>query len=125
MARKEPDFAERMQTAAKAKQAQLEKLRASAQANAAQSAERHAALMETEKARQIRITERKLANRLAAEKREAERAAEFARKAREIAEEKARIEAERIAKLAAEEALKKEQKAARDSRYAARKGRQK
>jgi len=38
-----------------------------------------------------------------------------------VAEEKARIEAERIAKAQAEEELKQKQKAARDARYAARK----
>jgi hypothetical protein len=43
MSRKEPGFAERLQTAAKAKQAKLEKIRATALANDAQSAERQAA----------------------------------------------------------------------------------
>ena len=125
MSRKEPGFAERLQTAAKAKQALLEKMRATALANDAQSTERQAAWAETEKARQIRTAERKIANRVAAEQRDAERAAETARKARAAAEEKARKDAERIAKVEADAALKKEQKAARDSKYNARKARQK
>jgi hypothetical protein len=49
MARKELGFAERLQTAAKAKQAQLEKIRATALANDAQSTERQAARVETAK----------------------------------------------------------------------------
>ncbi len=125
MARKEPSFAERLQTAAKAKQVQMEKIRAVAQANEAQSAERLAAQVEAENTRQTRIAERKLANRVAAERRRVEQAAEAARLALAAAEEKARKEAERIARAKAEEALKNEQKAARDSRYAARKARQK
>jgi len=125
MSRKEPSFAERLQTAAKAKQVQLEKIRAAAQANAPLSAERQAALMETEKARQIRTAERKAANRIAAEQKAQERAAEQARKAQEASEALARKEAERAEKLRAEAALQKEQKALRDSKYAARKARQK
>ena len=47
MARKEPGFAERLQTASKAKQAKLEKIHATALANKPQSAERQAARVET------------------------------------------------------------------------------
>ena len=47
MSRKEPGFAERLQTAVKAKQTQLEKMRATALANDAQSARRQAARVET------------------------------------------------------------------------------
>ena len=43
MPMKEPSFAERQQTAAKAKQAQLEKLNALSQANKEQAAARNAA----------------------------------------------------------------------------------
>jgi len=78
MARKEPGFAERLQTAAKAKQEQLEKLRARAQSNDTEAAARRAAQIEAAKARELRAAERKEANRLAAERREAERAAEQA-----------------------------------------------
>jgi len=123
MALKEPSFAERQQTAAKAKQLKLEKIRATAHANEASLAERRAAMVEAAKAQQIRTAERKLANRLASEKREAERAAEKKQQALAAAEEKARKEAELAAKLISDAALLKEQKALRDSKYAARKAR--
>ncbi len=61
----EPGFADRLQTAAKAKQAQLDKIRATALANATQSAERQTARVETAEARQIRTAERKNAQRVA------------------------------------------------------------
>jgi hypothetical protein len=125
MARKEPGFAERLQTAAKAKQTQLEKIRVTALANDAQSAERQAARVETAAARKIRMAEQKDANRVAAELRDGQRAAERARQAQALAEEKARKDAERVARAASDAALKQEQKAARDSKYAARKARQK
>jgi len=125
MPRKEPGFADRLQTAAKAKQSQLEKIRATVQANDAQSAERQAARVETAEARRIRTAENKQANRVAAELRDAQRAAEKATQARAVAEEKARKEAEHAARAEADAALKKEQKVARDSKYAARKARQK
>jgi Family of unknown function (DUF6481) len=70
MSRKEPGFAERLQTAAKAKQALLEKLRATTLGNNAQSAER-------------------------------------------------------VAKIEADAALKKDRKAVRPAKYSARKARQK
>ena len=73
MPRKEPDFAERLQTAAKAKQAQLEKIRVTALAGDAKSAERQAARVETAEARRIRRAEQKEANRVAAELRNAMR----------------------------------------------------
>jgi hypothetical protein len=125
MPRKEPSFAERLQTAAKAKQAQLEKIRAMALANAAHSTERQAVQMQTAEARQNRMAERKYAKRVDAEQRTAQRAVENATKARAMAEEKARRDAERLAQVEADAALKKDQKAARDSKYAARKARQK
>ena len=125
MSRYKPGFAERLQTAAKAKQAQLEKMRATLLVSDAHSTERQAARMEAAKARQIRTADRKYADQVAAERRNAERAAERARQARAVAEEKTRKEAERVAQVEADAALKKEQKAARDSKYAARKARQK
>jgi Family of unknown function (DUF6481) len=124
MSRKEPSFAERLQTAEKAKQVQLQKIRETAMAHEAQSAERQAARVETAEARQLRMVERKTANRAAAEQRDAKRAIENARLALIATEEKARKDAERVARLEADVALKKEQKAARDSKYAARKARQ-
>ena len=124
MPSKEPGFAERLQTAAKAKKAQLEKIRATALANAAQSAERQAAQVETAKARKIRKTERTHSNRIAAAQRDAQRAAERARQARAVMEERTRKDAARVAQAEADAALKRDQKAARDYKYAARKARQ-
>ena len=62
MSRKEPGFAERLQTAVKAKQAQLEKIRATALANDAQSAQRRATRVETAEARKIRTAEHNYSN---------------------------------------------------------------
>ena len=59
MPSKEPGFVERLQTAAKAKKAQLEKIRATAPADGAQSAERQAAQVEAAAARKIRTADRK------------------------------------------------------------------
>jgi len=123
MSRKEPGFAERLQTAAKAKQAQLEKIRATALANDAQFTERQAARVETAEARKLRTADRKYSNRVTAELRDAQRAAEKARQAQAVTEEKARKDAERAAQVEADAVLKKDQKAARDSKYAARKAR--
>ncbi|HXR91944.1 MAG TPA: DUF6481 family protein [Steroidobacteraceae bacterium] len=125
MSRKEPGFAERLQTAATAKQVQLEKIRATALANDAQSNERRTARVETAEARKIRSAEHKYANRVTAALRDTQRAAEKARQAHAVTEEKARKDAERVAQVEANAALKRDQKAARDSKYAARKARQK
>jgi hypothetical protein len=125
MSRKEPGFAERLQTAAKAKQAQLEKIGATVLANDGQSAQRQATRVETAEARKIRVAERKHSNRITAELRDAQRAAEKARQAHAVAEARARKDAERVAQAEADAALKQDQKAARDSRYAGRKARQK
>ena len=125
MSRKEPGFAERLQTAVKAKQAQLEKTRATALANNARSAQRQATRVEVAEARKIRTAEHKYANRVTAELRDAQRAAEKARQAHAATEEKARNDAARVAQVEADAALKQDQKAARDSKYAARKARQK
>jgi putative endonuclease len=125
MPAKEPGFAERLKTADKAKQAKLEKIRATTQASDPQLAERQAAQVKTAEARKTRTAERKDANRVVAKQVEAKRAAEKAGKAHAAAEQKARKEAERVAKAQADAALKQEQKAARDAKYAARKARQK
>jgi hypothetical protein len=125
MSRKEPGFAERLQTAVKAKQAQLEKVRATALANDAQFAQRQATRVGTAEARKIRTAEHKYSKRVTAELRDAQREAEKAERARAVTEEKARKDAERGAQVEADAALKQDQKAARDSKYAARKARQK
>ena len=125
MPAKEPGFVERLQTAAKAKKAQLEKIRASMPANGPQSTERQAAQVEAAAARKIRTAGRKDSDRMGAEQREAQRAAENARQALAVVDEKARKDAERGAKVEADAALKKNLKAARDAKYAARKVRRK
>jgi hypothetical protein len=125
MPSKEPGFVERLQTAAKAKNAQLERIRASVPATGAQSTERQAAQVEAAAARKIRTAQRKDADRVGAEQREAQRATENARQALGVVEERARKDAERGAQAEADAALKKDQKTARDAKYAARKARQK
>ena len=124
MPSKEPSFVERLQTAAKAKKAQLEKIRATVPANGAQSAERQAGQVEAAAARRVRTLERKYSERVAAQQREALRVAEKARQAQAVIEESARKGVERVAQAEADATLKREQKAARDARYAARKARQ-
>jgi hypothetical protein len=124
MPKKEPGFAERLQTAAAAKKAQLEKIRALAPADGAPSAEGQAAQLEAGAARKMRTAGRKHSDRVGAQEREAERAAEKARQAQAVIEESARKDAERVAQAEADEAHKKDQKAARDAKYAARKARQ-
>ena len=125
MPSKEPGFVERLQTAAKAKKAQLERIRASVPAEGAQPTERQAAQVEAAAARKIRTAQRKDSDRVAAEYREAKRAAENARRALAVVDERARKDAERSAQAEADASLKKGQKAARDAKYAARKARQK
>lgn len=109
---------DRLGEAAKAKQARLEKARATAPANAPGFAERQAARREAALARDARNAERKAA-KLAEAKRKAE-----AEAAERLAREQA-LAAESAAQIARKAALEIEQKAARDARYAARKARQK
>ena len=125
MPNKEPGFVERLKTAAKAKEAQLERIRASVPASRAQSKEGQAAQVEAASARKLRTAQRKDADRVGAEQRGAARAAETARQALGVAQERARKDAERDALAEADAALKRNQKTARDAKYAARKARQK
>ena len=81
--------------------------------------------MEAAAARKIRTAGRKDSDRTGAEQREAQRAAENARQALAVVDETARKEAERGAKAEVDATLEKNQKAARDAKYAARKVRQK
>ncbi len=122
---KEKGFNDKLETAAKAKQAQLERARAKSPLNDPDFARRQA-----ERKRQAEDREARIASRAA------EKAAKAQRDAEErAAREAARLEAERLAeeariKARREEAdrlvaLAAEQKAARDARYAARKQRQK
>jgi hypothetical protein len=125
MPKKEPGFAERLQTAAKAKKAQLEKIRARAPVDDVPSAEGGPAQSEAEAARKMRTADRKHSDRVGAQEREAQRAAEKVRQAQAAIDESARKDAERVAQAEADAAHKKDQKAARDAKYAARKARQK
>jgi hypothetical protein len=114
------DFNERLSTAAKAKQATLEKFRARARADDPAVLERQAARLATSQARDARK-----AARVAEITRSEE---EAIRHAAEEAARKASVEAEEAARKAAAEAekaaLEAERKTARDARYAARKSRQ-
>ena len=124
MPAKEPGFVERLQTAAKAKKAQLQKARASVPVTGAQSTKRQAEKVEAAAAREIRTAGRKDSDRVRAEQRGAQRAAENARQALAVVHEKPRKDVEHDAKAEADAALKKNQKATRDAKYAARKVRQ-
>lgn len=110
---REKGFAERRETAAKAKQASLEKFAQRPSADDPAESERRAARLAVAEARKAR-----------AAKREEEKAAEKLRIAAEKAQRAA--EKEREAASAAERAaaLEMEKKVARDARYAARKARQ-
>jgi hypothetical protein len=120
---KEKGFNDRLEAAAKAKQAQLERARAKSPLNDPDFARRQA-----ERKRQAEEREARIAARAAEKAADAQRDAE-----RRAADEAARIAAEKLAeeerlKAGREEAdrlvaLAAEQKAARDARYAARKQR--
>ncbi|MBS0537329.1 MAG: hypothetical protein JSR47_01150 [Proteobacteria bacterium] len=115
-------FADRLETAAKAKQALLDKARAKDPANDPEFAARQAARLEAARQREQREAEKREA-RLAEQARvKAEREAEAARKAAEAEAEAERIRAGKrpVSKPALSPA---EQKAIRDARYAARKAR--
>jgi hypothetical protein len=113
-------FADRLETAAKAKQALLEKARQKDPSNDPEFAARQAARVEAARLREERETEKRNA-RLAEQ---AEREAEAARKAAEAQAEADRIRSGKrpVSKPALSES---EQKALRDARYAARKARKK
>ena len=112
-------FDDRLNAAANAKKAELEKFRARSGANDPASADRQAARQAVGAARDARAAERNAA-RLAGIAREADEQA--VRDAAAAAEQEAR-DAE-IAKQAADDVVRQaERKAARDARYAARKAR--
>jgi hypothetical protein len=116
-----PDFKDRLNSAAKARRAILEKFRSAPGSDDPAVVERQAARRSIIAAREKRTAERETARKA----REAEIAAESERAAKAAAETE-RETAERAAREAAEQterdaALKAEQKAARDVRYAARK----
>jgi Family of unknown function (DUF6481) len=115
-AKNDDDFNERLSTAAKAKQALLEKFRARPKADDPAAAERNAARLAVSLARDARIAERKATREAEAVRLQAE----AIRQAAEDAARKVTAEAEQAAQ---ELALEAERKAARDARYAARKAR--
>ena len=117
-------FADRLETAAKAKQALLEKARQKDPTNDPEFAARQAARIEAARLREERETEKRAAKLAEQALVKAEREAEAARKAAE-----AEAEAERIRsgkRPVSKPALSaEEQKVLRDARYAARKARKK
>jgi len=120
---KENDLKERLNTAAEAKRAMLERFRAKPAADDPAVIEREEARKALAAARETRVAERKTAKeaeaaRLAAE--QAEREAQAARQAADAAVREVTLKAEQEERDAALEA---ERKAARDARYAARKKR--
>jgi hypothetical protein len=118
------DFNERLSTAAKAKQALLEKFRARPKADDPAAAERHAARLATSLARDARIAERKVAREAEAARLQAEAVRLQAEAVRQAAEEVARKATAEAEQAAQKVTLEAERKAARDARYAGRKARQ-
>src|SRR3979409_1292533 len=108
MSSKEQSFAERLLTAAKAKQAQLAKIRAIPLAGEAQSAKRHAERVKISEAREIRTAERKKVKRIAAQLKHAQRAADEAAQAQAVDKENARKDADRVTNEAAAAVLAKD-----------------
>jgi hypothetical protein len=118
------DFNERLSTAAKAKQATLEKFRARARADDPAVLERQAARLATSQARDARKAARVAEITRSEEEAIRHAAEEAARKASVEAEEAARKAAAEAEKAALKVTLEAELKTARDARYAARKSRQ-
>jgi len=117
-------FADRLETAAKAKQALLEKARQKDPSNDPEFAARQAARIEAARLREERETEKRNAKLAEQALVKAEREAEAARKAAEAEAEAARIRSGK--RPVSKPALSpEEQKAIRDARYAARKARKK
>jgi hypothetical protein len=118
------DFNERLSTAAKAKQASLEKFRARPRADDPAVVEQQAARLATSQARDTRKAARAAETARVEEEAIRHAAEEAARKATVEAEEVARKAAVEAEKAALEVTLEIERKTARDARYAARKARQ-
>ncbi len=119
----EPKFNDRLNAAAKAKRALLDKARANGPADDPDFAERQAARREVAIAREARAAERKAAKLAEKTRLAEEKAAEEAARAIALAAEREAREAEATEQAAREIALEAERKAARDVRYAARKAR--
>jgi hypothetical protein len=121
---KEISLADRLQAAAEARQALIDKARARAPENDPGFAARQAERLAAAAARDARAAERKVAKAAEQARRQAER--EAAERERIAAEQVAaeRREAERLEAAEQQKVLEAQQKAARDARYAARKARQ-
>ena len=120
---KDKNLNQRLQNAAKAKQALLERMKAMPAADFPEVLAKKAARQAIVEAREARTAAKAIADRERAE-REAREAAERAvREAEEKAALKAREDEEYRLKIEQQDALEAEQKAARDARYAARKKR--
>ncbi len=118
-----PNAADRLTAAANARKAMLEKFQARPAPDDPQVAERQQAMKAVAEAREKRFAERKAAREAEAARVAAEQAALKARQAAE-AEERETMVARKAAEAKARAlALAAEQKAARDARYARRKGR--
>lgn len=115
---KEKTFADRLQEAANARKAALERFRARPAPDDPQVVKRREERMRIAAAREARAAERRA-------QKEAEAAVRAEREAVERAEREARERKEAIEKLIRDSAGAAERKAARDARYAARKARQK
>jgi hypothetical protein len=114
---------ERLDSAAKAKQAALEKFRARPAYDDPIAVEQRAARLATSVAREARAAERKAERAAADAKLAEEKAAREAEEAREAAEAAIAAEALEAEEAARAIELKVQQKAARDLRYAKRKAR--
>ena len=114
----QPGIGERLSAAASAKEVALKRFRASGDVNDPEVLRRRAKRLEQAQARDVRLTERKLAG-------ERQDAAELtAREAKETTEKAERDEREaleRAAQASRRAALEQEKKTERDARYAARK----
>jgi hypothetical protein len=102
----------------------VERVRATAPAGGANAPEQEPAQAQAAALRKVRTAERRHSDRVADKEREAQRAAEKVKQAQVAIEEKARKDAELVLQAEADAALKRDQKAARDAKYAARKARQ-
>ena len=116
---KNANFGDRLNAAAAAKKAMLERFHAMPGPDDPAVKEQQAARKAISEAREIRIAERKAAREAEAQRQAAENAAKAAEQAAREAEER-RLAAEAAAQAVALEA---QRKAARDARYAARKAR--
>jgi hypothetical protein len=114
-------FRERLNAAADAKKALLDKFRAQAGPEDPAVVERQAARKAVSEARDVRETARKVGREEDAVRQAAEAEQRAAHTAREAAAQEAREAEAKAVQEVRDAALKAEQKAARDARYAARK----